>query len=105
MLIYKGHYSTRSRCYSTTLTALRQARRDWRDQRLLGGLGRSGDGKVVRYGDDISCQEDEETVLIVGQWQCIGRGHSPGEAIFARTIAHDLSENRRLARHIEQEES
>jgi hypothetical protein len=105
MLGFKGHYSTRSRCYSTTLTALRHARRDWRDQRLLADLGRSGDGKVVRYDDEISGQEDEETVFIVGQWQYIGRGHSPGEAIFARTIAHDLSENRRLVRHIEQEES
>ena len=37
MLGFRGHYSTRSRCYSTTLTALRQARRDWRDQRLLAG--------------------------------------------------------------------
>jgi hypothetical protein len=45
MLGFKGHYCTRSRCYSTTLTALRHARRDWRDQRLLAGLGRSGDGK------------------------------------------------------------
>ena len=49
MLGFRGHYSTRSRCYSTTLTALRQARRDWRDQRLLGALGRPVEGKVVRH--------------------------------------------------------
>ncbi|MCM3846354.1 hypothetical protein ND486_09145 [Pseudonocardia sp. DR1-2] len=29
MLGFAGHFSTRSRRYSTTLTALRQARRDW----------------------------------------------------------------------------
>ena len=63
----------------------------------------SDEGKVVRHDEQISDQEDEETILVVGQWQYIGRGHSPGEAIYARTIAHDLSENRRLARHIRSE--
>jgi hypothetical protein len=100
MLGFKGHYSTRSRCYSTTLTALRHARRDWRDQRLLASLGRSGEGKVVRQDEQISDQQDEETVLVIGQWHYIGRGHSPGEAIYARTIAHDLTESRRIARHM-----
>ena len=104
MLGFKGHFSTRSRCYSTTLTALRHARRDWRDQRLLAGLGRLGEGKVFRHDELFNDQEDEETVLIIGHWQYIGRGHSPGEAIFARTIAHDIFENRRLVRHIRQEE-
>ncbi len=42
---------------------------------------------------------EDETILVVGHWQYIGRGHSPGEAIYARTIAHDLAESRRLARH------
>jgi hypothetical protein len=105
MLGFKGHYSTRSRCYSTTLTALRHARGDWRDQRLLRALGDSGEGKVVRHDEQMSDQEDEETVLIIGQWQYIGRGHSPGEAIYARTIAHDLAESRRIARHIANEET
>ena len=45
MLGFRGHYSTRSRCYSTTLTALRQARRDWRDQRLLARLGYARRGR------------------------------------------------------------
>lgn len=30
----------------------------------------------------------------------MGRGYSPGEAIYANTIAHDLAENRRLARQV-----
>jgi hypothetical protein len=104
MLGFRGHYSTRSRCYSTTLTALRQARRDWRDQRLLAALGRPGESKVVRHDELISDQDDEETILVVGHWQYIGRGHSPGETIFARTIAYDLAENRRICRRISQDD-
>jgi hypothetical protein len=95
MLGFRGHYSTRSRRYSTTLAALRQARRDWRDQRLRAGRGYSGKNNVTDAGD--------ETILVIGEWQYIGRGHSPGEAIFARTIARDLSENRRLTHHIRSE--
>jgi hypothetical protein len=59
---------------------------------------------VVRHDEQIIDREDEETVLVLGHWQYIGRGHSPGEAIFARTIAHDISENRRLVRHLRPEE-
>jgi hypothetical protein len=29
MLGYRGHFATKSRCYSTTTRALRAARRDW----------------------------------------------------------------------------
>jgi hypothetical protein len=46
----------------------------------------------------------EETILVMGQWQYTGRGHSPGEAIYARTIAQDVAENRRLRRLCREEE-
>jgi hypothetical protein len=100
MLGFRGHYSTRSRCYSTTLTALRQARQEWRDHSLLVGLGYDETTNVCRrnrHDELVDCVEDD-TILVLGTWQYIGRGHSPGEAIYARTIAHDLAENRRLAR-------
>ena len=101
MLGFRGHYSTRSRCYSTTLTALRQARRDWRDLRLLAAVGHTANGGVFRHEEMVVLDEcDQESILVVGQWQYIGRGHSPGEAIYARTIAHDLAENRRIRRQI-----
>jgi hypothetical protein len=92
--------ATRSRCYSTTLTALRRARRDWRDQRLLAGMGFASECKVVRKDDRSNDEGVEHTVLVLGHWQYIGRGHSPGEGIFARTIADDLAENRRLCRQL-----
>jgi hypothetical protein len=106
MLGFRGHYSTRSRCYSTTLTALRQARQHWRNHRLIAGLGYSEVTQVHRRNprqEEFDPVEDE-TILLLGSWQCIGRGHSPGEAVYARTIAHDLAECRRAARQAEQAE-
>jgi hypothetical protein len=100
MLGFRGHYSTRSRCYSTTLTALRQARRNWRDQRLLAALDYADGGKVIR-GMETSFEVEDQTILVVGHWQYIGRGHSPGEAIFARTIAYERAENQRMRHHLD----
>jgi len=42
----------------------------------------------------------EETILVVGHWHYTGRGHSPGEVIYARTIAHDLAESRTIPRRV-----
>ncbi|MDT0347508.1 replication initiator protein RepSA [Streptomyces litchfieldiae] len=72
MLGFRGHFSTKSRRYSTTLGALRQARADYRatEQRQLLGL-----------------PEDQETVLILADWQYAGSGHSPGESWLAATRA------------------
>jgi hypothetical protein len=108
MLGFRGHYSTRSRRYSTTLTALRQARRDWRDRRLLVAIGFPEDTRICRHGAstrEANPTEDEGTILVFGHWQYIGRGHSPGESIYARTIAHDLAEDRRLARQAVEDET
>ncbi len=41
---------------------------------------------------------NQTAVLIVGEWQYVGRGNSPGEAVLARTIAQDLALNRRVAK-------
>ncbi|MFI6250246.1 replication initiator [Streptomyces sp. NPDC051016] len=69
MLGYGGHFSTKSRRYSTTLTALRQARADHRaaEQRTLLGLA------------------DRSTVT-VGQWRYAGRGYSPEAALLAASV-------------------
>jgi hypothetical protein len=101
MLGFRGHFSTKSRRYSTTLTCLRQARQDWRNHRLLAALRYREDTLIQRHhdqGDDRV--NDQDTILVVGHWQYRGRGHSPGEAIYDRTIAEDLAENRRMARQV-----
>ena len=95
MLGFRGHFSTKSRRYSTTLRCLRQARHDWRMRRIEQAFG---------LGQEHEEQEQEETILVLGQWQYYGRGHTPGEAIYARTIANDLAESRRIARQFRSQE-
>ncbi|MDH6548696.1 replication initiator [Streptomyces sp. SAI-041] len=69
MLGYGGHFSTKSRHYSTTLTALRQARADHRAEQQRASLGLV-DGPTVT----------------VGQWRYAGRGYSPAAALLAASL-------------------
>jgi hypothetical protein len=46
----------------------------------------------------------EDSVLVIGSWGYVDRGHSAGEAIFARTIAQEMAENRRIARQSRDED-
>jgi hypothetical protein len=103
MLGFRGHYSTKSRRYSTTLGCLRRARQQWRTAHTLGATGLDPATPVARINlqdlDDLDLGDrDEDRVLVVGHWRYVGRGHSPGEAIYAATIAHDLAEGRRIWR-------
>ncbi|MGA5352695.1 replication initiator protein RepSA [Streptomyces thermodiastaticus] len=84
MLGFRGHFSTKSRRYSTTLGALRQARADYRAAQEHAALGL----------DDI----EPDTVLVLADWQYAGHGHTPGESVLAATIARDLQLNRETAR-------
>ncbi|WP_435232565.1 replication initiator protein RepSA [Streptomyces althioticus] len=84
MLGFRGHFSTKSRRYSTTLGDLRQARADYRAAQDHGALGL----------DDA----EPDTVLVLADWQYAGHGHTPGESALAATIARDLQLNRETAR-------
>jgi hypothetical protein len=84
MLGFRGHFSSKSRRYSTTLGELRQARADFRAAQEREALGL----------DD--CEPD--TVLVLADWQYAGHGHTPGESALAATIARDLQHNRETAR-------
>ena len=84
MLGFRGHFSSKSRHYSTTLGALRQARADYRAAQDAGALGL----------DD----REPETVLVLTDWQYAGHGHTPGESALAATIARDIRFNRETAR-------
>lgn len=96
MLGFRGHFSTKSRAYSTTLTKLRSARLEWRNARLLRCLGCT-EGTTLRHIED-DFDPDDQNLLMVGTWRYLGRGHTPGQALYARTIAEDLVEERLLAR-------
>jgi hypothetical protein len=84
MLGFRGHFSSKSRRYSTTLGALRQARADYRAAQEHAALGL----------DD----REPDTVLVLADWQYAGHGHTPGESALAATIARDLQLNRETAR-------
>jgi hypothetical protein len=106
MLGFRGHYATKSRRYSTTLGCLRAARHQWRTAHTLtiNGLDPATTA-VRRLGvdelDDLDdLAPDENSVLVVGNWCYAGRGHTPGQAVYARTIARDLAESRRISRQL-----
>ncbi|MFE3168268.1 replication initiator [Streptomyces sp. NPDC059224] len=69
MLGYGGHFSTKSRRYSTTLTALRQARTDHRAEQQRAALG------LV-----------DVPAVTVGRWRYAGRGYSPDAALLAASV-------------------
>ncbi|MFI6729976.1 replication initiator protein RepSA [Streptomyces atratus] len=84
MLGFRGHFSTKSRRYSTTLGELRQTRANYR----------AAQERTARGLDDI----DPDTVLVLSSWQYAGQGHSPGEAALAASIARNIQLNRETAR-------
>ncbi|MGW6574249.1 replication initiator protein RepSA [Streptomyces sp. NPDC054945] len=84
MLGFRGHFSTKSRQYSTTLGALRQTRADYR----------AAQEREARGLTDV----EPDTVLVLASWQYAGHGHSPGESVLAATIARGIHLNRQTAR-------
>ncbi|MFJ9704474.1 replication initiator protein RepSA [Streptomyces sp. NPDC101234] len=87
MLGFRGHFSTKSRRYSTTLGALRQVRADYRAQQQRRSLG-------LPDLDD----ETEATTLTLAHWAYAGHGHTPGESWLAANIRRDIQLNRETAR-------
>lgn len=87
MLGFRGHFSTKSRAYSTTLGALRQVRADYRanQERRERGLPDPDDSP-------------EGSTLVLAHWTYAGHGHTPGESWLAATIAEGIKANRTTAR-------
>ncbi|MFD0062819.1 replication initiator protein RepSA [Streptomyces sp. NPDC056690] len=84
MLGFRGHFSSKSRRYSTTLGELRQARADFRAAQEREALG--------------TPDFEPDTVLVLADWQYAGHGHTPGESALAASIARDIQLNRETAR-------
>ncbi|MFD9521114.1 replication initiator protein RepSA [Streptomyces sp. NPDC059979] len=87
MLGFRGHFSTKSRRYSTTLGALRQVRADYRAAQQRASLGLPDPD-----------EHPEATLLIVAHWSYAGHGHTPGESWLAANIRRDIQQNREAAR-------
>jgi hypothetical protein len=87
MLGFRGHFSTKSRRYSTTLGALRKTRADYRAAQQREALG-------LPDPDD----SPEATTLTLAHWTYAGHGYTPGESWIAATIRRDIQLNRETAR-------
>ncbi|MFJ6622100.1 replication initiator [Kitasatospora sp. NPDC091335] len=82
MLGFRGHFSTKSRCYSVTLGALRDARRTWRTEQ-------------ARAHADLP-DLDPSTTLVLGHWAYHGSGYSSGEELLAATVRHNRVHERQF---------
>jgi hypothetical protein len=83
MLGFRGHFSTKTRRYSTTLGALRQARAEWR--RLQAAIAR-GDQAVPAE------PQDEDTTLVLAHWTFAGTGLGRAEEWLAASLTPDTTE-------------
>ncbi|MFB9833813.1 replication initiator [Actinoallomurus acaciae] len=72
MLGFRGHFSTKSRAYSTTLAALRAARAEYQRAERPVSTGR--------------LPFDDDTVLVTSHWAYVGQGLTNGEALLAAAI-------------------
>jgi hypothetical protein len=90
MLGFGGHFSTKSRRYSTTLGALRRARVTYAIRRRR--------GTTVPL-DAWGRREDDQAEIVVASWSYLGRGYqSTGEAWLAASAAAHAREERRIAK-------
>jgi replication initiator protein RepSA len=90
MLGFRGHWSTKSRRYSTTFTVLRRARVAFAKRR------RARDGIPL---DAFGRAEDDQAVIVVASWVYVGSGYATeGERWLALSAAARAREHRRIAR-------
>ncbi|MFD4723044.1 replication initiator [Streptomyces sp. NPDC058423] len=84
MLGFRGHFSTKTRRYSTTLGALRTARAEWR--RLQAAIARSDQTPALANPDS------DDTTLVLAHWTYAGAGLTRGEEWLAAAFATDNQE-------------
>jgi hypothetical protein len=90
MLGFRGHWSTKSRRYSTTFTVLRRARVQFAKRR------RAGDGVPLDAWDR---PEDDQAAIVVASWVYVGSGYATeGERWLALSAAARAREQREVAR-------
>jgi hypothetical protein len=90
MLGFRGHWSTKSRRYSTTFTVLRRARAQFaRRRRATGGVPL----------DAWDRPEDDQAVVVIASWVYVGAGYeTEGERWLALSAAARAREEREVAR-------
>jgi hypothetical protein len=93
MLGFRGHWSTKSRRYSTTMTALRRARVAYaKRRRAPGGVPLDAWGRAEGADQD-------QAVVVLASWSYVGPGYqTQGEVWLALSAAARARERRRIAR-------
>lgn len=84
MLGFRGHFSSKSRAYSTTLGALRDVRRAWRLAQAEAARARAGR------------PTDETSLVTASSWTYLSSGYRPGEELLAAQVRHDVAHTKRL---------
>jgi hypothetical protein len=92
MLGFRGHWSTKSRRYSTTMTALRRARVAYaKRRRAREGIPLDAWGRPEDH--------DQDQAVVLATWSYVGRGYqTQGEVWLALSAAARARERRRIAR-------
>ncbi|NED34865.1 replication initiator [Streptomyces sp. SID8499] len=85
MLGFRGHFSSKSRAYSTTLGTLRDVRRAWRLAQAEAARARAGHPAT-----------DETTLVTTSSWTYLSSGYRPGEELLAAQVRHDIAQTQRL---------
>ncbi|SHL62439.1 replication initiator [Streptomyces yunnanensis] len=85
MLGFRGHFSTKSRRYSTTLGTLREERRAWQkaQQEPL-------ELEEIEQPEEGQCLED--TTRVVAHWALVGFGYTDGEHLLAAQVRHERAQ-------------
>ncbi|GAA3809146.1 replication initiator [Streptomyces chiangmaiensis] len=86
MLGFRGHFSTKSRAYSTTLGALRDVRRAWRLTQAEAARARAG----------LPVSDENTTLVTASAWTYLSSGYRPGEELLAAQVRHDIAHCERL---------
>ncbi|MEU9127884.1 replication initiator protein RepSA [Kitasatospora sp. NPDC048540] len=90
MLGFRGHFSSKSPTYSTTLGALRQVRADFRADEARRALRE----RLLEAGFPDLDELSNTDTFVLAHWAFAGAGNSPGESLLAATIARELHERR-----------
>ncbi|MFD4142940.1 replication initiator [Streptomyces sp. NPDC058572] len=86
MLGFRGHFSSKSRAYSTTLGALRDHRRTWRLAQAEAARARAG----------LPATDENTTLVTDSAWTYLSSGYRPGEELLAAQTRHDIAQAQRI---------
>jgi hypothetical protein len=91
MLGFRGHWSTKSRRYSPTMTALRCARVAYAKRRRAAGVGVPLDA----WGRP---EDDDQAAVVIATWSYVGSGYQTQGEVWLALSAAAARERRRIPR-------